>query len=208
MIKVNLDQLVYKIKTSKLIGEKAHREMSPINRSISVNSLKDEKVRKAAVLIMLHEEDGTIYFPLIERHVYEGNHSREIGLPGGKIEESDINLAEAVLRENEEELGVRQSEVKLIKELTQIFIPPSNFMVTPYVGFLNSQPSYIPDPIEVKTIIKISIDQLLENSNITNIIKHNESFKNEIPVFKIDDNIIWGATACILNELKYLLKNY
>ncbi len=207
MIKVKLDQLVYKIKTSKLIGEKAHREMSPINRSVCINSLKDDKVRRAAVLILLHEENGTIYFPLIERHVYEGSHSGEIGLPGGGMEESDINLAKTALRENEEELGVRQSEVKLIKELTRIFIPSSNFMVTPYVGFLNSQPSYVPDPIEVKTIIKISIDHLLEDSNITNIIKYNESFKNEIPVFKIDDNIIWGATACILNELKYLLKN-
>ncbi len=207
MIKVELKKLINYIQNQRLVGEEAHKEMAPTRRDISVKGLNLNKVRKASVLIVLYEEDE-ICFPLIERHVYKGHHSGEIGLPGGKIEDLDENASKAALRETEEELGIHQNDIKIIKELTSIYIPPSNFMVTPYVGVLQEKPIYLPDPIEVKNVIKLSVNQLINDGNLIRKYIGKKHIQAEVPAFQFKNRIVWGATACILNELKYLLKNY
>lgn len=208
MIKTKLEKLIDHIEYSEIIGEKAHQEMSPTNRSISAKGLNLGKIRRASVLIALYEEEDTIYFPLIERHVYEGNHSGEIGLPGGKIENFDKSTSSAALRETEEELGILQNDVKIIKKLTSIYIPPSNFLVTPYVGFLPEKPHYLPDPIEVKNIINLSVNELITEKNHVEVYIEKKHIQATVPAFKFKNHIVWGATACMLNELKYLVKNH
>ncbi|MFV0531059.1 MAG: NUDIX hydrolase [Flavobacteriales bacterium] len=209
MIKIKLERFLNHIQNQALVGEEAHKEMSPIDRStILVKDLNLNKVRKASVLIVLYEEKGSICFPLIERHIYEGNHSGEIGLPGGKIEKFDKDASEAALRETEEELGIRQGDVKIIRELTSIYIPPSNFLVTPYIGFLSEKPYYFPDPVEVKNIIKLTVNQLIDNKNNVRVDINKRHIQIKVPAFQFKDYVVWGATACILNELRYLLKNH
>ncbi len=207
MIKTKLEEIKYHIQHTALKGEEAHQEMTPTHRRISAKNLKGQNIRKASVLIVLYENKEQFYVPLIERHVYDGNHSGEIGLPGGKIEDVDKNPREAALRETQEELGIEPSEVEIIKELTPIYIPPSNFLVQPYVGLLSTKPSYIPDPIEVKEVIDLPILELLNEHNKKKAYIGKKHIQNTVPVFQIENHIIWGATACILNELKYLLKN-
>ncbi|APD07813.1 nudix hydrolase 15, mitochondrial [Flavobacteriaceae bacterium UJ101] len=208
MIKNKLEELINHIQYTKLRGEEAHKEMSPTNRSISAKGVNINEIRKASVLIVLYGEAETINFPLIERHVYEGNHSGEIGLPGGKIEDFDQNTSSAALRETEEELGILRDDIEIIKELTSIYIPPSNFLVTPYIGFLSKKPDYVPDPIEVKNIIDISVNQLVNEDNKIKVSIDKKHIQATVPAFQFENHIVWGATACILNELKYLLKNH
>lgn len=207
MIKTKIEVLKTHIQNTKLKGEDAHQEMSPTNRRISAKGLNMKNVRQASVLIALYEDDEQLFLPLIERHIYEGNHSGEIGLPGGKIEEFDKNTLEAALRETHEELGIKPSEIEIIKKITPIYIPPSNFLVQPYIGFLSTKPHYIPDPVEVKEVIDLSVDELLKETNKKETYIGKKHIQANVPIFQINHTVIWGATACILNELKYLLKN-
>ncbi|MFV0237705.1 MAG: NUDIX hydrolase [Flavobacteriales bacterium] len=208
MIKTKLEKLIPHIRYTKLVGEEAHKEMSPTDRSISSKGLNLNKVRKASVLIVLYEEENIVYFPLIERHTYEGNHSGEIGLPGGKIEALDQNASRAALRETEEELGILQHDITIIKELTSIYIPPSNFLVTPYISFLSKKPHYKPDLIEVKNVIKTPLTQLIDDKNKIDVYIDKKHIQATVPAFQFENYTVWGATACIINELKHLLKNH
>jgi len=162
--------------------------------------------KPGSVLILLYEEDGLIKFPLTKRATYKGAHSGQISLPGGKKELGETEI-ETALRECEEEIGVKQSEVTILGRLTDFFVIPSNFLVTPIIGFTTFKPIYKPDPVEVDTIIDASISLLLEAAAIKEkeIIVANE-FKLHAPHFEVEGEIVWGATAMMLNEFRMVAR--
>jgi len=111
------------------------------------------------------------------------------------------------LRETEEEIGVARSTVKFICPLSSVYIPPSNYMVFPFLGYCESAPHFIADPREVAGIVELPVKDLLDESRI--IIKkmatsYSESI--EVPSFEVGDHVVWGATAMMLSELKEVLK--
>lgn len=195
--------------TMPLPGALAHEPL----RAVPTNSSRlkfDHKVppKPGSVLILLYEENGVIKFPLTKRATYKGAHSGQISLPGGKTEVGETEI-ETALRECEEEIGVRQSDIKVVGRLTNFFVIPSNFMVTPVVAFTSCKPVYLPDPIEVDTIIECSISELTHDTSIKEkeIIVANE-FKLMAPHFEIAGEIVWGATAMMLNELRMLVREF
>jgi 8-oxo-dGTP pyrophosphatase MutT (NUDIX family) len=162
--------------------------------------------RKGAVLILFYEEALTIKLPLILRTEYKGVHSGQVALPGGKFEEGDAVLENTALREAEEEIGISRSDVEIIGSLTHVYIPPSNFLVHPFIGISKTVPSFIPHEQEVKEIIVIDIDTLLDDSIISEKeITLSSGLKVVTPLFSIHNYDVWGATAMILSELKRLL---
>jgi 8-oxo-dGTP pyrophosphatase MutT (NUDIX family) len=163
---------------------------------------------KSAVLILLFpsENTGEPQMVLMLRSEYDGVHSGQIGLPGGKFKYSDLNLKRTALRESEEEIGVDSNEVSVIGRLTELYIPPSNFIVTPYVGFLEEKPRFSPDPGEVKEIIIIPVSGLIDKRSIrTNQFIIGKGIRIEAPCFDIDGHKIWGATAMILSEFREIV---
>ena len=160
---------------------------------------------QSSVLILLYPFEGRIRLVLMLRPEYTGIHSGQISLPGGKFEDSDDNLIYTALREAQEEIGINPIRVQIIGQLTEIYIPPSNFMVTPVVGYETSQPEFQADPKEVARIIEINLDDLLDKKNIRmKKIKFRLGFSLKVPSYFIDSNIIWGATAMILSEFREL----
>ncbi|MDC0871121.1 CoA pyrophosphatase, partial [Flavobacteriaceae bacterium] len=127
--------------------------------------------------------------------------------PGGKVEKSDLNLTETALRETFEEVGILDREINIIREFTEIYIPPSNFLVTPFIGVCYNKPSFKKNN-EVEEILEISYDDILDDNNI-HFTQINNSYmeKTSVPCFQINGLIIWGATAMILSEIKEALKN-
>jgi 8-oxo-dGTP pyrophosphatase MutT (NUDIX family) len=133
-------------------------------------------------------------------------HSAQIAFPGGKYENEDIDFASTALRETYEEVGVDPHKVVLIRPFTQVYIPPSNFMVYPYLGICKEEITFIPDPSEVAGIIELPIATFLSDTII--IEKELQtSYANSIkvPAFEIENHIVWGATAMMLSELKDVL---
>ena len=196
------------LKSVKLGGLDAQFIMAPkLRLQYDKNKIAARNPRKAAVLALFYpnEKNETILL-LTRRASYKGTHSAQISFPGGKIEESDANLEETALRETFEEIGVASSAIKVIRELTDVYIPPSNFLATPFIGFTDKRPVFILNH-EVDIIIEVPVSDLLEDSHMTTASLSTSYMKKiEVPCFKIDDHIIWGATGMMLSEIKELLK--
>jgi len=158
--------------------------------------------RKGAVLLLLYPGLEGCTVPFIKRPEYDGTHSGQVSLPGGKWEPEDMDLQETALRETEEEIGVGKSQIKLIGSLSRLFIPPSNFLVTPYIGYTEELPSFKPDPREVSRIIQCTFEELVDHRiRKETSLKLHSGHEVMAPYFDIDEEVVWGATAMILGEL-------
>jgi len=146
-------------------------------------------------------------FILILRKTYQGVHSNQVGFPGGRLEIFDKNLEHTALRETEEEVGIPKEEVEVLKRLTKLYIPPSNFWVYPYVGLIEKTPILVPQKSEVEKILEVNIDEFLDDKSLIKQ-KLSTSYANdiEVPAFYLNGQVVWGATAMMLSELKELLK--
>jgi 8-oxo-dGTP pyrophosphatase MutT (NUDIX family) len=188
-----------------LPGATAHDPM----RAVPVGNLRPNFEHKlppkpGSVLILLYEEEGHIRFPLIKRPEYTGAHSGQISLPGGKAEPGE-DVIQTALREGEEEIGVDSKQVKVIGKLSNFFVIPSNFMVTPIVGTIVA-PVFKPDAYEVSRIISCNLmDLLLEGAIRQKEILAAGKFRMMAPHFEIDGEVVWGATAMMLNEFRTVL---
>ena len=144
---------------------------------------------------------------LILRKTYKGVHSAQISFPGGKLEDGDTSLMETSLRETEEEVGVDKKTVTVIKELTEIYIPPSNFFVQPYIGFTQDTPSFIRQEDEVEEIVEVPLAHFMDDAVLTTRKLTTSYATNiEVPAFMLNGHVVWGATAMILSEVRELLK--
>lgn len=198
-----LQKIEFFFQQHELPGNIAHIKMSPF-RKIVTNI--PEKARKSSVLLMLHEFNNDIYCTLTERSEKLGTHSNQIAFPGGKIEQNESEV-EACLRETHEEIGIDRNSIKIIGQLTSIYIPPSNFLVYPFIGITNQKPTYKLNTYEVKEVFDFNIYKLL-NENIVKEkkIKTANGMLVQAPYFEIKNKVVWGATAAILNEFKEILQ--
>lgn len=184
-------------------GEEAFFKDSSLSNHLRHQALEHASPRSAAVLLLFYPNEASWDFPVIHRSEYIGAHSNQIALPGGKLEKLDANLQETALRETEEEIGVPKSMIKVLGELSTIFIPHSNFLVHPFIGISNQKPDFQLDKREVKKIISISTSSFLALEPTHSEVPVNG--KNiKAPGFKIDNEFIWGATASILSEFRNL----
>lgn len=189
---------------------KAHMKMEPLIRSKYLKNIVDKsaKPRMAAVMMLFYPKHGETHLVLIVRNSYEGVHSGQIAFPGGKFETADLDYATTALRETQEEVGIDYDKMEIIKLFTPTYIAPSNFMVHPFFGICKEEICFVLDPTEVSSIIELPLEVFLSDKIISSA-KLSTSYTKEInvPAFKIDEHIVWGATAMILSELKDVLKS-
>lgn len=203
-------QLIPKIKKMSVPGERSHFLMAPEMRIRELNTItiEEKNPRHAAVMMLLYPKADITNLVLILRPEYEGVHSGQIALPGGKVEEYDLNYSEAALRETWEEVGVNRETVQIVSTLTKVYIPPSNFWVHPFLGFTDVLPDFVPQLEEVAKVIEVPLSQLLNDENIISKNLTTSYAKNiEVPCFELNGYVIWGATAMMLNELKVFIKS-
>lgn len=187
-----------------LPGFEVQKKMAPQSRLNNIFNQIPLATKNSAVLILFYPNGNSIYVPFIEKTKYEGVHSGQISLPGGKYEEFDVNLAQTALREAEEEIGVDSKKIKILGSLTPLHIPVSQFMVFPYIGITSEIPNFVANPSEVAKIIHINIKELINPKKTIEKIKVRET-EIEAPFFIFDKTKIWGATAMILSELSHVL---
>jgi len=161
--------------------------------------------REAGVLILLYPYNGSVHTVFIQRPDYVGVHGGQISFPGGKREPGDSNIIETALREAEEEVGIRTSEISVIGTLTPLFIPVSNTNVTPVICWTDFRPEFKYKDDEVVFLIEGEIKRFLEPSIIKIKPFEIRGEMIDIKYFDYDGHVIWGATAMILNELLMII---
>ncbi len=165
-----------------------------------------ENSKAAAVMILLYPKDNLIHTAFIQRPVYDGVHGGQISFPGGKKEDADSDLIYTAIREASEEIGVNSSQINIIATLTPLYIPVSNIIVTPVVGWMEKQPVFTRQEEEVVFIIEADIRTLMNPSIIKIKPFEIRGEMIDIKYFDYKDNMIWGATAMILHELFTVLR--
>lgn len=198
-------ELLPDIKKVPLLSAEAHVKMAPLERLKYYNNYdySIHNPRKSAVLSLFYPKDTQTYLLLIVRSKYPGIHSSQISFPGGKMELDDATLEETALRETFEEVGVSKSNIEVVKKWSDIYIPPSNFIVSPYMGISTQSIQPKIDSREVAQVLELSIQDLLDDRIITKVNMSTSYAQNiEVPAFNVSEFIVWGATAMILNEIK------
>lgn len=220
----------------ELPGAASHLKMAPAHRLDEFRAIRDKDFnpRLSAVLVLLYPGDAgstmpagqtsfvdepssensspplsTLKIVFIRRGEYVGIHSGQIAFPGGRYEDDDADLCETAMREAEEEIGVSRDSYEIIGQLTDLYVPPSNFLVRAFVAYASRRPSYIPDPREVQEVIELDFSHFFNSTNIKvkDFPAHNSLNNTSAPYFDVEGVTIWGATAMMLTELVDLTVN-
>lgn len=165
-----------------------------------------KNARIAAVLILLYPDNESIHTVFMQRPDYNGVHGGQISFPGGKKEPEDENVVQTALREAHEETGVDNTRIRVIETLTPLFIPVSNMIVTPVVGWINEKPVFNHQPEEVVFLIDADLKILLDPAIIKSKPFEIRGEMLEVKYFDYEGNMIWGATGMILHELLIILR--
>jgi len=192
-----------------LPGENAHMEMMPAERIAIFKDLDLEKInpREASVMMLFYPKNNEPHMVMILRNSYKGVHSSQIGFPGGKVEKSDVSLADTALRETFEEIGVDRELINIVRPFTPLYIPPSNFKVYPFLGYAVQELTFNPDDREVFGIIEMPLSTLMDdNAKVRKNLSTSYMEEVDVPAFQFEEYFIWGATSQMLNELKEVLK--
>ncbi len=162
--------------------------------------------KPGSVLILLYEDEGKIKFPLTKRPEYLGAHAGQISLPGGKAEPGE-NYIQTALREGQEEIGIHPDELTVVGRLSDFFVIPSNYLIVPVVAYTRTRPIFIPQESEVVKILEGSLDDLVRDDAIqTKEILAAKMYPMLAPHFLIENEVVWGATAMMLNEFRIIVR--
>jgi 8-oxo-dGTP pyrophosphatase MutT (NUDIX family) len=187
-----------------LPGIAAQIRLAPEYRVESLRATPPADARAAGVLILLYPHDGAWYFPLMKR-VEDGLvHSGQISLPGGSQEPGE-SLQATALREACEEIGAACAEIDVLGQLSTLYIPPSNFLVTPTVGCVEQRPDFRCDPREVAELIEVPLSTLFDRAVVKREPWSLRGVAVDVPFYQIGPHKVWGATAMILSEFSMLL---
>jgi 8-oxo-dGTP pyrophosphatase MutT (NUDIX family) len=166
-------------------------------------------MRAAAVLVPLFEEEGEARVILTKRPDTMPSHRGDIAFPGGTVHADDRSPMEAALREAEEEIGLRPSDVEVVAELDTLSTVTTRFLIAPFVGLVASRPTLVPDPGEVVSVFDVALSELLADGI------HREEHWGPGPLagsrtravhfFELEGETVWGATARILAGFLALL---
>ena len=160
--------------------------------------------RRAAVLVPILIEGGEGRVVYTVRKEDLADHAGQISFPGGSAESGDGSLMETALREAEEEIDLSPGLVEVIGELEEMYIPPSNFRVSPFVGLLPAEAELVLAPDEVEEIFTVSLETLSAPETLRKVLWHYEDHDYDVPVFAIEAPVsrnIWGATAAMTAAL-------
>ncbi|MDR5694452.1 MAG: CoA pyrophosphatase [Armatimonadota bacterium] len=154
--------------------------------------------RRAAVLIPLfHQEDDT-YLLLTRRTEAVEHHKGQISFPGGAAEAGDPDLLATVLRETQEEVGIRPEDVTILGTLDDVETVVSGFIITPFVGRIPYPYSFQPNTREIREILTVPLSFFLQEDNLRTAYRYVEGRAVPLYFYYYGAHVIWGATARII----------
>lgn len=189
----------------ELPGRKAQLRMAPPERHINNIGFATTPPRISGVLILIFPLLGEPAIVLMRR-TWVGPHAGQISLPGGKKEDNDLSAADTALRESGEEIGIDLEQVNMIGSLSTLYVAHSNFLIHPYIGYMDVHPQFVSNPDEVEEIIVTKISDLFRDDGKKRHFIKRGGDQIEAPYYDVHGHIVWGATAMILSEFEELIK--
>ncbi len=162
--------------------------------------------QQAGVLVLLYPQANDLYFVLTRRTDTLRGHSGQVSFPGGKRDAHDPSLIATARRETCEELGICTDNLDVIGSLSNVYIPPSNFDVTPVVAALPVKPQFHPNPAEVAEVFSVSLSALIDDAFKRSEYREIQGASYFIPYYAFNGHKVWGATAIMLSELEGRLR--
>lgn len=184
-------------------GLTAWARMMPQPRRVTPPS--DVVPRQAGVLLLLYPLDERIHLVLTRRTEGMATHSGQISLPGGGVKPGETP-AQAAVREAHEEVGL-SVPVALLGELTPLYIPPSNYLIHPFVAMSETRPHFVPDPREVAEVLEAPLEMLLDAATRAEETWELRGSPVVVPFYRVGPHKVWGATAMVLAEFTVLLES-
>ena len=167
-------------------------------------------VRQSAVCILLYYKKEELHTILIKRTEDGKTHGGQISFPGGSLDDNDYSHVYCAIRECEEEIGLPKNNLIVLGTISNLYIPPSNFMVTPIVCYCNDVKNLVPSENEVAEIIEVPLSQLFDDSikQRREVWRSSDKSKSiEAPIYEYQGYVVWGATAMILAEFEDIYKS-
>lgn len=186
--------------------EAAWRQMAPRPPTFRRMPERPGEARAAGVLLLLYPREGELNFVLTRRTDTVAAHKGQVSLPGGAVEPADAGPVDAALRETCEELTVCRDDIAVLGALTPLYVIVSDFEIYPTVGHVDVRPAFQPQPSEVAAVIEVPLAALLDSQ-----IKVEERWtignvERDVPFYRLDGQVVWGATAIILSEFEHRLR--
>ena len=153
-----------KVLNVELPATHAHAKMVPPNREQLIRNTDFAKIipKKAAVMMLFYPKNSQAHLALILRTSY-GVHSSQIAFPGGKVEPEDLDLSHTAIRETHEEIGVHPTNINVVRAFTEVYIPPSNYMVYPFMGYSNNELEFLLQEDEVAGMVELPLVDFMDD---------------------------------------------
>jgi 8-oxo-dGTP pyrophosphatase MutT (NUDIX family) len=192
-----------------LPGEDAQYRMAPSYRPrLTKEEIQKQEPRQGGVMLLLYMKAGVMNIVFTQRKDYNGVHGGQMSFPGGKKDLADTDLFATALRETKEEVGIDSDHIRILGNLSQLYIPPSNFLVFPVVGYAENMGAFTPQKEEVEKIVEIPLTFFLDAAsvNFSTEIKLFNGAVVHVPAYVYGQHIIWGATAIMLSEFTFIVE--
>ena len=154
---------------------------------------------KAAVLVPIVDR-GEPFVVFAKRTQRVGTHRGQISFPGGRVDPSDAGFLDAALREAEEEIGLPRRVVELLGVLDDTETVATQFIITPFVGFIHGPVAWQPDGHEIEKVIEVPLAALRDRANLRVELRERDGVRHEVLFWDYQGETIWGATARILKQ--------
>ena len=162
--------------------------------------------RQAAVLIPLFIDNDEYKILFTKRTNRVDEHKGQISFPGGSVDEGDASYMETALREAFEEVGLLREDVRILGRADDSLTVASNFIIHPFVGFIPYPYPFEINSHEVKRLIEVPFKAFIEhNAAIREDVYEFDGVLYEGPVYEYQGDIIWGASARIMENLLDIL---
>jgi 8-oxo-dGTP pyrophosphatase MutT (NUDIX family) len=141
---------------------------------------------------------------LTRRRAEMRRHAGEISFPGGRHDPQDVHLSDTALREAEEEIGLPRAQVTLLGELAPTSTFATGYLIHPFIGLIPAGQLWRLSPLEVDAVIELPLQRLRESRTRTRLERRGFSFETD--AYIVDEHLIWGATARIIENLLHRLE--
>jgi 8-oxo-dGTP pyrophosphatase MutT (NUDIX family) len=180
-------------------GTLAERLGGVLLEATSHSEPQPEEQVPAAVLVPLYAYDGELRVVLTRRRADLRRHAGEISFPGGRRDPEDATLQDTALREAEEEIGLARAEVTVVGALERTSTFVTNYVIHPFVGLLDGGRTWRASELEVEAVLEPSLRTVGAGRTRTRIERRGIAFEADAYLF--DGELVWGATARILEKL-------